>query len=156
MNFHQSYKIKTWATSEALLVLEKALHMYNLLEIEEQRKTNQTILKSGIEKLEHDRASYSAEIDSLKKSLKEREEESALRENQFTSDKKKLHSSITFSIILNIVFSILIITGIAFWITRPEIKDQPYADIIQWLFIPFASAILYDAIKLVKNFRDQR
>lgn len=153
LNFHASYKIKTWTTAEALLVLEKAFRIYSILEIEERKRNIQNTLdekEKVFNKKEHD---YTSEITSLKNELTTFKSTATTTENQLNEKEKKVRSNLIGYIILNIIFAAVILVGISFWVSLPEVKDRSYVNVIQWLVIPFAVMIIYDAIKLIKNVR---
>jgi len=138
LNFHSSYKIKTWTTSEALLVLEKALHVYNVLELEKQRKTSET------------------QCAEAKKIFEEKEKTMETEKQKLCEDNTKMRKSLLLSAIISISLASSFIIGIVFWISQSSVNDTPLAQILRIVIIPIAISILYDATKLVRSFRNRK
>lgn len=124
LNFGSSYSITTWTTSEALIVLERALDKYHLIELANTRKL-----------IDEEKAKTSDKIKNL--------------EEKNTSLKR----SALIAIIISVILSVLGIVAIAVWsgLTPEENKNKVLAYILDVLLVPLAVNILSSVIMALRN-----
>ncbi len=118
LNFSNAYKIKTWTTSEALLVLDKAFHNYKIMELEEQKKLNYAYCED-----------LQIKFDKQKVIID-------LKEIALTKETKRLRIILLISVVLSLILAIGVCVGVAYYISLPENKDKPITGIWGYIFFP--------------------
>lgn len=118
LNFSSAYKIKTWTTAEALLVLEKALHTYKTLELKEKEKINSALFEGKV-----------LEIELQRNSLK-------MIEDTLFKENKRLRIILYSSVVLSLLLAFGVSAGIAYYISLPENKENPITGLFNYIFFP--------------------
>ena len=124
LNFGSSYSVTTWTTSEALIILERALNKYNLIELANTRKL-----------------------------INEEKEKTNTKIRDLEDKNTSLKRNALIAIIISIILSVLGIVAIAVWsgLTPEENKNKVLAYILDVLLVPLAVNILSSVIMALRN-----
>jgi len=134
LNFDNSYKIKTWSTTEALLVLDKAACLYKFLKLEEQQRINE------------------AKCNEVKLEVNKEKEKLKIKEDNLNKENKKLRVILLISVIFSIVFALGVCIGIAYYISLPENKEKTISGILGYIFFPALFSVISQIVAIAIDF----
>ena len=133
LNFSSLFVVTTWSTAEALIVLERALDRYSVIEYEEAKYQLELEMKQMQESIITERT---------------REE---VQKNELIVKNDKLRHRALFAMIVSIILSIVGILAIAFWTSTPN-ANPVLKTILSVLIAPLAVNILSSIIMTFNNY----
>ena len=133
LNFSSLFNVTTWSTSEALIVLERALEKYSLIEYEESKH-----------QLEQEKIQMQDAVSAEKAQLEKHKAE-LIEKND------KLRHRALFAMIISVILSLFGILAIAFWTSTPD-ANPVLKTILDALIAPLAINILSSVVMTVDNY----